>query len=150
MFLVRLIINLNYPEFGEIHASPRPKACMKKISHNFSQKMDKETAPGLHIHISFLPLFYIFISFIILFPFGRDARVEVTGKVEIRDRCLMTWVNKTSRSLSSWKITKKYEYNYAYFLKIFRGQFLFFIFFIFIPSSLAAITGASTVKKISS
>ena len=85
-----------------------------------------------------------------LFTFGRDARVEVTGKVEIRDRCLMTWGNNISISFSSWKITKKYEDNYAYFLKIFRAQFLFFIFFIFIPSSPAAITGVSTVKKISS
>ena len=98
----------------------------------------------------FFPLIYFYKSFIFLFTFGRDARVEVTGKVEIIDHCLMTWANNISWSFSWWKITKNYEDNYGYFLKIFLGQFLFFIFFIFIPSSLAAITGASTVKKISS
>ena len=38
----------------------------------------------------FLPLIYFYKSFIFLFTFGRDARVEVTGKVKIRDHCLMT------------------------------------------------------------
>ena len=38
----------------------------------------------------FLPLIYFYKSFIFLFTFGRDARVEVTGKVEIIDHCLMT------------------------------------------------------------
>ena len=128
------------------------RACTKNklVTIFLNQKMHEELVPGVRIHISLLPLIYIFNAFIFLFTFGRDARVEVTGKVEIRDHCLMTWANNISRSFSSWKITKKYEDNYAYFLKIFLGQFLFFIFFIFIPSSLAAIRGASTVKKISS
>ena len=52
--------------------------------------MREELALGILIHISFLPLIYIFNAFIFLFTFGGDVRVEVTGKVEIRDRCLMT------------------------------------------------------------
>ena len=52
--------------------------------------MREELALGIRIHISFFPLIYISNAFIFLFTFGRDARVEVTGKVEIRDDCLMT------------------------------------------------------------
>ena len=68
------------------------RACTKNklVTIFLNQKMHEELVPGVHIHISFLPLIYIFNAFILLFTFGRDARVEVTGKVEIRDHCLMT------------------------------------------------------------